>query len=160
MTNNNEAAQTDAAAATGTPRAGDGVKRYVVATASEIPPGGRKLVEVEGRRIVLINSGGAYFALLDRCPHQGGSLYHGSLVGLVEATEPGKICYSRPGEMLRCAWHGWEFDIRTGQSWCNPRTRVRTYATAVEDGATLEKGPYVAETFKVSVTDQYVIIEL
>lgn len=134
--------------------------RHVVATAGEIPDGGRKLVEVEGRKIVLINAGGEYFALLNRCPHQGGDLYHGSLVGLVEAPEPGKYCYSRPGEMLRCAWHGWEFDIRTGQSWCNARTRVRTYSTAVMDGEALEKGPYVAETFQVTVTGEYVLIEV
>jgi nitrite reductase/ring-hydroxylating ferredoxin subunit len=136
------------------------MQRYVVAKTSEMPSGSRRLVEVEGRRIVLINAGGEYFALLDRCPHQGGSLFHGNLIGLVESHEPGRYCYSRRGEMLRCAWHGWEFDIRTGQSWCNPRTRVRTYSTAVEDGASIEKGPYVAETFPVVVSDEYVLIEL
>jgi nitrite reductase/ring-hydroxylating ferredoxin subunit len=136
------------------------MQRYVVAKTSEMPSGSRKLVEVEGRRIVLINAGGEYFALLDRCPHQGGSLFHGNLIGLVESLEPGRYCYSRRGEMLRCAWHGWEFDIRTGQSWCSPRTRVRTYSTAVEDGASIEKGRYVAETFPVVVSDEYVLIEL
>lgn len=136
------------------------MQRYVVAKTSEMPSGSRKLVEIEGRRIVLINAGGEYFALLDRCPHQGGSLFHGNLIGLVQSPEPGRYCYSRRGEMLRCAWHGWEFDIRNGQSWCNPRTRVRTYSTAVEDGASIEKGPYVAETFPVVVSDEYVLIEI
>ena len=136
------------------------MQRYVVAKTSDLPPGSRKLVEIGGRRIALFNTGGEYFAVLDRCPHQGGSLFHGSLIGLVQSPEPGRYCYSRKGEMLRCAWHGWEFDIRNGQSWCNPRTRVRTYSTAVEDGATIEKGPYVAETFQVTVADEYVLIEL
>src|SRR4051794_26482519 len=136
------------------------MKRYVVAKTSEIPPGRRKLVHVEGRDIVLINTAGEYFALMNRCPHQGGSLFHGDLLGLVESSEPGQYDYSRRGEMLRCAWHGWEFDIRTGQSWCDRRTRVRTYVTAVEEGAALEKGPYVAESFSVSVEDEYILIEI
>jgi len=136
------------------------MERHVIAKTSEIPPGTRKLVEVKGRQIVLINTDGEYFALLNRCPHQGGSLFHGDLIGLTESTEPGCYKYSRRGEMLRCAWHGWEFDIRTGQSWCDRRTRVRTYRTAVEDGAALEKGPYVAERFNVTVEDEYVLIEV
>ena len=136
------------------------MQRYVVARTSEVPAGKRKLVHVAGRDIVLINAGGEYFALMNRCPHQGGSLLHGDLIGLVEFSGPGHFAYSRRGEMLRCAWHGWEFDIRTGQSYCDRRTRVRTYTTAVEGGEELEKGPYVAETFPVIVTDEYVLIEL
>ncbi|HUA77707.1 MAG TPA: Rieske (2Fe-2S) protein, partial [Acetobacteraceae bacterium] len=102
--------------------------RHVVAAVAEIPPGGRKLVEVGGRSIGVFNVGGAFYALLNRCPHQGGSLCLGERVGLVLSEEPGIYRYTRPGEMLRCPWHGWEFDIRTGQSWCDPRrTRVRTY---------------------------------
>jgi nitrite reductase/ring-hydroxylating ferredoxin subunit len=136
------------------------MKRYVVAKTSEVPPGRRKLVNAGGREIVLLNTAGEYFALMNRCPHQGGSLFHGDLLGLVESSEPGEYSYSRRGEMLRCAWHGWEFDVRTGQSYCDRRTRVRTYATAVEGGAELEKGPYVAESFPVTVEDEYILIEI
>ena len=50
------------------------------------------------------------------------------------------------------SWHSWEFDIRTGQSWCDPqRLRARKYAVSVEPGARLVEGPYKAETFPVSV---------
>ena len=66
----------------------------------------------------------------------------------------------RVGELLRCPWHGWEFDMRTGQSWFDPkRFKVRSYPVAVESGEELQKGPYVAETFPVRVEDSYVIIE-
>jgi 3-phenylpropionate/trans-cinnamate dioxygenase ferredoxin subunit len=62
--------------------------------------------------------------------------------------------------LLRCAWHGWEFDMRTGQSWFDPaRVKVRTYPVVTEDGEPLAKGPYVAETFPVHIEDSYVIIE-
>lgn len=135
--------------------------RHVVAPVKEIASGRRKLVSVAGRSIGIFNLGGEFFALLNRCPHQGGSLCLGEQVGLVESAEPGQYGYSRPGEMLRCPWHGWEFDIRTGQSWCDPkRTRVKRYPVAVTTGEALLKGPYQAETFPVSVEADYLVIDL
>jgi 3-phenylpropionate/trans-cinnamate dioxygenase ferredoxin subunit len=61
----------------------------------------------------------------------------------------------------RCAWHGWEFDMRTGQSWFDPaRVKAPTCPVAVEASETLAKGPYVAETFPVHVEDSYVVVEV
>ncbi|HXE86783.1 MAG TPA: Rieske (2Fe-2S) protein [Hyphomicrobiaceae bacterium] len=135
--------------------------KHVVASVGEIAPGGRKLVELEGRPIVVFNLSGEYFALLNRCPHQGGSLYHGRLTGLVQSDEPGCYSYSRRGEIVRCPWHAWEFDIRTGKSWCEPRkVRVKNYPVSVEPGAQLVEGPYTAETFPVRIEDSYVVVEV
>lgn len=135
--------------------------RHVVAALSEIPPGARKLVEAAGRPIVVFNVDGRLFAISNRCPHAGGSLVHGKQVGLLESAEPGSYRYSRKGEIIRCPWHSWEFDLATGQSWCDPSTvRVRNYAVAVEPGAKLVEGPYKAETFEVSVEDEYVVITM
>lgn len=134
--------------------------RHVVAPAEELPAGARKLVEIGGRRIAIFNVGGALYAILDRCPHQGGSLYRGALTGLVESSEPGEYRYSRPGEIVRCPWHGWEYDLATGQSWCDPRRmRVKTYEVEIESGGDLVKGPYVAETFPVRLEGDYVVVE-
>jgi nitrite reductase/ring-hydroxylating ferredoxin subunit len=133
--------------------------RHVVARAAEIPPGGRKLVDIEGRGVVVFNLKGEFFALSNTCPHKGGSLAEGLLTGLVESKEPGCYNHSRPGEIIRCPWHQWEFDIRTGRSWCDPRRmRLRQYDVGVEHGAALVEGPYVAETFSVSVEDDYVVV--
>jgi nitrite reductase/ring-hydroxylating ferredoxin subunit len=135
--------------------------KHVVAAVSEISPGGRKLVEVKGRPIVIFNLSGEFFAISNRCPHQGGELVHGHLTGLVESSEPGCYTYSRQGEILRCPWHQWEYDIRTGKSWCDPRSiRVRNYPVAVETGAKLVEGPFVAETFPVTVENSYVVVEM
>ncbi len=134
--------------------------RHVVARAAEIPAGGRKLVTIDGRGVVIFNVHGAFYALSDRCPHKGGSLSKGRITGLVEAREPGAYEHSRQGEIVRCPWHQWEFDIKTGRSWCDPRRlRLMTYDVAVESGARLVEGPYVAETFKVGVEDEYLVIE-
>ena len=71
---------------------------------------------------------GEFFALLNRCPHEGAPLDKAACVARLTSPEPGVYQRSRVGELLRCAWHGWEFDMRTGQSWFDPkRVKVRTY---------------------------------
>ena len=144
--------------------------RHIVATVEEIPPGARKIVEVAGRSIGVFNLGGTFFALRNRCPHQGGPLCDGKTGGFVSSDGPGEYRYSRPGEALRCPWHGWEFDIRTGQSWFDPTAiRVRRYEVTVEvapesspepPAPGLTAGPYVAETYPVAVERQYVVIDI
>jgi len=141
--------------------------KHVVAAVDEIPPGGRKIVEVAGRSIGLFNLGGQFFALRNRCPHQGAPLCEGRIWGAVESTRPGEFSYSRGGEILACIWHGWEFDIRTGQSWCDPRKlRVKSYDVAVEHASSpveapahgLVKGPYVAESYPVTREGDYLVV--
>ncbi len=134
--------------------------RHVVATVDEIPPGSRKRVAVGDRRIVVFNVDGEFLALLDRCPHQGGSLCDGVLTGFVTSHEPGHYNYSRPGEIIRCPWHGWHFDLRTGQSWGEPeRVFTKHYDVEVAAGQALVEGPYKAETIDVAVDRQYVVID-
>ncbi len=135
--------------------------RHVVAAAADIPPGGKKLVVVKGREIGVFNVNGEFFALANRCPHAGGPMCEGRVGALVRSSGPGDYQLDRKGEFLRCPWHGWEFDIRTGQSWCNPGDlKIRQFNVAVEPGESLVKGPYVAETFQVAVEEQYVVIDL
>jgi 3-phenylpropionate/trans-cinnamate dioxygenase ferredoxin subunit len=79
----------------------------------------------------------------------------------VESSEPGSYQFSRRGELLRCPWHGWEFDLRTGKSWCEPdRTKVRSFDLKVESGGALVEGELQAETFPVVIEKQYVVIEV
>lgn len=146
--------------------------KHIVAMAEEIPPGARKIVEVAGRSIGIFNLGGAFFALRNRCPHQGGPLCQGTLSGLVVAPVPGEYELTRPGEILRCPWHGWEFDVRTGASWVDPdRLHVRRYEVTVERAAAtgadehlaapgLERGPYTAEVYPVEAEQQRVVVDI
>ena len=146
--------------------------RFVVALADEIPAGGRKIVRAAGRSIGIFNIDGKYFALRDRCPHQGGPLCSGYLWENVQSSRPGEYSYAGNGKMLRCPWHGWEYDVRTGQSWFAPtEQRVRSYEVTVEQGGSfledpdapapgLQKGPYVAETFPVSIEKNYIVISI
>ena len=139
--------------------------KHVVGTVDEIPPGGRKIVEVAGRSIGVFNLGGEFFALRDSCPHQGGPLCQGAVSGFVASDGPGEYRFEREGEILRCPWHGWEYDIRTGQSWVDPRkVRVRRYDVSLEAeppiAGQMEPGPYVAETYPVTVERRYVVVDV
>jgi 3-phenylpropionate/trans-cinnamate dioxygenase ferredoxin subunit len=131
---------------------------YVVATLDEIPPGQRKLVEVSGRAIVIYNLGGEFFALNNRCPHRGGGLFHGIQTCLVESKEPGHYCHSRRGEMVKCPWHGWEFDIRTGKSWCDPRASVSGNIRCRSGPDRADGGPS-GGNFPGAGRDNYVAVE-
>jgi nitrite reductase/ring-hydroxylating ferredoxin subunit len=94
--------------------------RTVVARVDEFPLGDRRFVEVAGRSIGVLNIDERYYALRNTCPHAGARLCEGTLSGLVTSGAPGEYSYAREGEILRCPWHGWEFDVTTGRSWFDP----------------------------------------
>jgi nitrite reductase/ring-hydroxylating ferredoxin subunit len=145
-----------------TPALCTGLRSVVVARADEIGPGERKLVTIGGRSIGVFNVGGEYYALRNRCPHQGGPLCEGFQFAPVRATAPGQS-YARgdDGTIIRCPWHGWEFDVRTGGSWFDPqRMRVRSYPTRVQDGAELDEVELHAETYPARRDGDYVVVEL
>ena len=131
---------------------------HVVARLTELPPGERKIVEVEGRSIGVFNVNGKLHALRNVCPHQGAPLCLGSVQGTSAPSAPGEYTWERSGEILRCPWHGWEFDITTGRSVFNPhRMRVRSYEVTV---ASTEGTDPAVETYPLSVEDGLVLLHV
>jgi 3-phenylpropionate/trans-cinnamate dioxygenase ferredoxin subunit len=130
--------------------------QHVVGRVEDLPPGQRKIVEVGGQSIGVFNVGGTFYALKNRCPHQGGPLCQGSLNGTTLPSPPGEYCWGREGEILRCPWHGWEFDVTTGRSlWHPERCRVRAYEVTVEP----DEGVFV-ETYRVTVEGRRIVLHL
>ena len=82
------------------------MQRYVIAPVAEIPPGTHKVFTVAGRPIGIFNLDGEFYGLLNRCPHQGGSLCDGLITGLAVGDRPGEFRMIRKGEMVRCPWSG------------------------------------------------------
>ena len=63
--------------------------RHIVARTTDIPPGGNKVVTLEGRDVVVFHANGEFFALLNRCPHAGAPLDQAACVARLTSPEPG-----------------------------------------------------------------------
>ena len=96
-------------------------QQYItVAKLSELEPGTCRSVELKDVGLALFNVEGEIYALDNTCPHAGGPLGEGSLE---------KDCVS-------CPWHGWKFNVRTGQRLKNPSQAwtVQSFDVKVIDG--------------------------
>ena len=109
-------------------------ERHEVATVDEIPPGGRKIVRVRGREVGVFNLGGRFYALKNVCVHQGARVCLGKVTGTTLPSKVYEFEYGKEGQILRCPWHGWEYDITTGRSLFDPSVKVVSYPVVVEDG--------------------------
>jgi nitrite reductase/ring-hydroxylating ferredoxin subunit len=158
--------------------------KIVVARLEDFPPGERKIVKAGSRSIGVFRVEDDFFAIRNRCPHQGGPLCIGRLSPWAIADGPGQVRMDGPPRLVACPWHGWEYDLETGQSFMGPgETRVKAYDVSVARGDTLdedvrpadeqkipippaaraagrEPGPYVAETFSVYVEEDYVVVDV
>ena len=109
-------------------------KKHIVCAAADLPAGERKIVQVGTRSIGVFNLEGDYYAMMNICPHQGAELCEGPICGTNNPVDEYRYEYSHAGELVRCARHGWEFKIRTGENFDDPSIRVKTYPVTVEDG--------------------------
>ena len=108
--------------------------RHFICPASEIPPGARKLVTVAGRSIGIFNVNGVFCAMRNACIHNQGPVCLGHVGGTYLPSEPDEYRPGLEGQVLRCPWHGWEFDIKTGSNLIDPSLRLRTYSITITDG--------------------------
>ena len=103
---------------------------------AELEPGEMRAVTVGGIEIVVVRAlDGSVHALRDRCAHSGARLSNGRLVQKVGGDDVDD--YRLTGELvLRCPWHGYEYDITTGRCIADPEhVRARTYKVVADDEA-------------------------
>jgi nitrite reductase/ring-hydroxylating ferredoxin subunit len=112
--------------------ANKGKQKIAVAKVGEIAVGDRKLVDVDGKSIGIFNVHGDHVAVLNVCPHQLAPICLGRVAGTTFASTPGEpLKWGRDGEILACPWHGWEFDLKTGEALADKRG-LRKYPVTVE----------------------------
>jgi len=107
---------------------------HYVLEEGDIPEGSHKVVYVEGREIGVYFINGQYYAIHNYCPHQGAPICSGLVSGTNLPSDVYTYKYGRAGEIIRCPWHGWEFDLRTGKSLFSDKTRVRKYEVELSEG--------------------------
>lgn len=119
---------------------GEDTERHRVATADEIDDGERLVIQLEGREIAVFRHDGEYYAHLNWCAHQGGPCGEGSLTGTRIASydrETGEVdtSWEREGEILNCPWHGWEYDLTSGECLSRQDVTLPSYPVEIDDGA-------------------------
>ncbi len=88
-----------------------------IARTSDLSVGRTKACTVEGRTIALYRTSDGFFATDNTCPHRGGPLAEGDLIG----------------NEITCPWHLWGFDVKTGLCAGNPQIRVTAHEVRVDD---------------------------
>jgi len=91
-------------------------KRVTVAKLTEVPPGQCRAVEADGIGVALCNVGGTIYALDNCCPHAGGPIGEGFL----------------DGDCVEYPWHGWRYNVKTGERPENPAIKVDRYEVHIE----------------------------
>ncbi|MCY9662758.1 Rieske (2Fe-2S) protein [Paenibacillus chondroitinus] len=107
---------------------------FPVSAVDALPEGSFKIVQVGKRSVGVYNVKGDYFAVLNYCPHQGAELCKGPVCGTTLESNVFEFIYGRDQEIVRCPWHGWEFDLKTGTSLFSEKVRTRSYPVVVENG--------------------------
>jgi nitrite reductase (NADH) small subunit len=92
------------------------VKIIPVAQLADVPPGTCRSVEADGIGVAICNVDGTVYIVDNTCPHAGGPLGEGSL----------------DGELIECPWHGWRYNVRTGERPENPEITVSCFPVQVE----------------------------
>jgi len=111
-------------------------KRFEICPAEEFDPGERRIATLDGFSVGIFNLDGEYYAMKNDCPHQRAPLCEGKLGGTTESDRPGEYDWVKPGQVVRCPWHGWEFDITSGESVFNPhKVKAKTFEARVESPA-------------------------
>lgn len=110
---------------------------YRVATVEDLATeDSRVIAEVDGQEIAVFRHGGEYHALANYCVHQAGPLCEGALSKRLDVGDDGWTWEyeANASKNIVCPWHGWTFDISTGENVDDPRYSVPTYDVTVEDG--------------------------
>ena len=93
-------------------------QRLLACLVDEIPAERGKECVLGGRVVALFRVGDDVVAIDGICPHAGGPLAQGMV----------------RNEVVTCPWHGWQYNVRTGQHQLNPRICVESFKTTVENG--------------------------
>lgn len=91
-------------------------EKVKVAALSDIQPGGRLVVEAGGKQIAIFNVNGKLVACDNVCLHRGGPLGEGDIEEF----------------LVTCPWHGWQYDLATGECLMNPKAKIPLYPVTVE----------------------------
>ena len=99
-------------------------EKYLVCPVEALPNGScRRFSLPNGDELAIYNVNGEFYATDNFCPHRGAPLSDGVV----------------KGHIVECGWHGWEFDVRTGECLTVTET-IRVFQVRVEEGKLFVQG--------------------
>jgi nitrite reductase (NADH) small subunit len=109
--------------------------RHHVGSVGDYEPGRFRLFDLDGRPVGVVRTRHGFYAVRNRCPHQGADLCAGRVSGTMLPSDPQQYRYSEDRLVVVCPWHRWEFDLDSGFSVGQvTRKRAVTYPVEVVDG--------------------------
>lgn len=87
-----------------------------IAHTGDIPVGRVRAYDVAGRKIALYHTATGFYATDNTCPHRGGPLAEGDLMG----------------NEITCPWHLWGFDVTTGLCSGNSEIAVARHEVQID----------------------------
>jgi len=110
-----------------------------VAKAAELSDGDRKVVRYGHEEIGVFRWDGALYAYSNFCLHQGGPACQGLVMHEMEQVvdDAEKWCQLQLSADLItfvCPWHGWEYDLKTGEFVGNRKLKLRRYPVRESQG--------------------------
>src|SRR5689334_11548855 len=109
--------------------------KHAVGSVEDFPQGVR-LVTVGERSVGIVNNGETLYAVLNVCPHELAPVCLGTVSGTVLPSGPAEPEFGLEGRILRCPWHGYEFDLGNDgkAAFTNFRGKLRMFPVSVEKG--------------------------
>ncbi|WP_127587392.1 Rieske (2Fe-2S) protein [Paenibacillus koleovorans] len=107
--------------------------RYKVAEAGALTEGGRLIVSVRGMELGLFLINGKYRAWRNVCPHAAAPVCVGMVTGTRLLSNVYEYEYGLDRQVLRCPWHGWEFDLATGRHLAGGAAKLRGFEVEADD---------------------------
>ena len=113
--------------------------RYHVCAEDDIAEGGRMVVACDKVEVGVFRVGGELVAWYNMCPHLRGPVCQGRIYNRVvePLAEDGSsrfLAFDEEAVHVVCPWHGYEFDLRTGQHPGDASIRLRPAQIEVTDG--------------------------
>lgn len=103
-----------------------------VGKASEFKDGDRQIIRLGEEEIGIFKHDGAFHAYSNYCLHQGGPACEGlTIAGVEEKLRDDKtslgLYFSETDMHFVCPWHGYEYDIKTGECVANRQLKLKRY---------------------------------
>ncbi|ANE45683.1 2Fe-2S ferredoxin [Paenibacillus swuensis] len=107
--------------------------RHLIGNASDIKEKKRVIANVKGMELGIFYVDGEFYAYRNLCPHAAAPVCEGPVCGTYLLSDVYQYQYGKDSEVVRCPWHGWEFDLKSGEHLADPSTKLRGYPVVVEN---------------------------